>query len=154
MSSYSFTQSRCIQLRPTGLITMVIFLFSLGGCSEDSTVALIEESPIDYPIYYGRILVKNQSQFDYLELYAYPSSSAPLRPEDNLIRDVFRSGEQMTIEVGESQYLTAIRPRVEDGPLWKIKTNQPVTFYKEEGGELPQLWILDQGFMVIDPLSE
>ena len=134
-------------------------MWSGGGCSDDSG---LEPPPvnINYPSFIGSIEVENRSQFPYTELYlhqgatlAEDSGEGSELTKENLLTTPLNPNEVISIEVVASQYITAIRPRVSGGPLWRVRSDRPVTFYMSDEVPQPRLWILDQGFIVIDALS-
>ena len=125
----------------------------VGGCSDDPG---LEPPPvnINYPSFIGSIEVENRSQFPYTELYLHQGSTLEEDSEVNLLlTKPLNPNEVIPVEVTASQYITAIRPRVSGGPLWRVRSDRPVTFYMSDEVPQPRLWILDQGFIVIDALS-
>ena len=74
--------------------------------------------------------------------------------EENRLQIDLKVGERIQLTVGESQYITAFRPRVNRGPLWKIQSTDQVRFYHQPEDEIPRLWLLDHGFLVIDSWSK
>ena len=131
----------------------ILSLYVMGCAQGDDGVNMTMDRPIPYPVYQGEIEIENRSQFDFTALYFHSSPNQERLPSDNILDSVFEPGEVIQVEIQGPQYMTAIRPRVDRGPLWKIQSTQPVNFYAKEGDPKPQLWILDQGFMVIDTLS-
>ena len=127
---------------------------SMQGCSDAGMSVEDIEPVLNYPVYMGEITVENRSQFEFTALYFHQTSRFNRVETSNLLMKPLEPGGAIVIEVSPSQYITAFRPRVEQGPLWKIQSDQAVSFYLEEGDPLPRLWILDQGFMVIDSLSK
>ena len=134
-------------------------MWCVGGCSDDSG---LEPPPvnINYPSFIGSIEVENRSQFPYTELYLHQGSTLEEGSgedsevaKENLLTTPLNPNEVISIEVVASQYITAIRPRVSGGPLWRVRSDRPVTFYMSDEVPQPRLWILDQGFIVIDALS-
>ena len=165
-SNLSFqVRQRCSSL----IKSMYLLFIFLGGCS-DSGGFSTPPVEIDYRIhllYVGEITVINKSQFTYNELYLHQFVNEELLSETNLIPDRLEPNETIQIEVDGAQYITAIRPRVDGGPLWKVKSAREVSFYTNrtpdsdstednliEAPIIPTLWILDQGFMVLDALTK
>jgi hypothetical protein len=138
-------------------------MWCAGGCSDDSG---LEPPPvnINYPSFIGVLEVENRSQFPYTELYLHQGATLAEDPgedseedsevtKENLLTTPLNPNEVISVEVVASQYITAIRPRVSGGPLWRVRSDRPVTFYVSDEVPQPRLWILDQGFIVIDALS-
>ena len=132
---------------------VIIVLFGLG-CAEDVTQARMPpRSILTYPSFTGEIEVENRSQFPYTQLYFHQERDIDLETLDNLLLEPLNPDEILRVEVIDTQYITAIRPRVEGGPLWRVQSARPVVFYATESDPTPRLWIVDQGFIVIDALS-
>lgn len=139
--------------RLTTLLIGLPLLLSLG-CADDlnqSRAPLLEAVP--YPSFTGEIEVENRSQFPYTELYFHQERDDDLATLDNLLSEPLAPTETLKVEITDTQYITAIRPRVEGGPLWRVQSARPVVFYAAEDDPTPRLWIVDQGFIVIDALS-
>ena len=145
----------------TTKLTMKMKCLTLGvslalglGCADDPTP---QRAPlmmvIPYPSYAGEIEVENRSQFPYTELYFHQERDVDLTTQENLLPEPLAPDELITLEVTDAQYITAIRPRVEEGPLWRVQSARPVVFYATPDEPTPRLWIVDQGFIVIDALS-
>ena len=136
------------------VIKLVFIGFICMGCADEGNDPTFFEPINEYPIYTGELIVENQSQFEFTALYFHRTPRLSRVESPNLLMASFLPGESIIVSVAQNQYITAFRPRVEQGPLWKIQSEQTVSFYREEGDTPPRLWILDQGFMVIDSASK
>ena len=135
-------------------VKLVMIGFLCIGCADEGSELTPFEPIKEYPIYTGELIVENQSQFEFTALYFHRTPRLSRMESSNLLITPFLPGESIIVNVAQDQYITAFRPRVEQGPLWKIQSEQAVSFYKEEDDMPPRLWILDQGFMVIDSASK
>ena len=134
----------------------------LSACADEQFTPEWETPDLSiYSVYVGEIDIENRSQFPYTQLYLHPNQHHDFMMNDNLLSTPFNPGDRLKIQVVGAQYVTAFRPRVEGGPLWRIQSTRPVSFYTRDPidnqnvpNQTPSLWLLDQGFLVIDALSD